>query len=210
MAAPNIRTFERLQTAAGGNIRLVTFAPELPGSRDFIRALVGMGVQVSLGHTNASETEITDAIEAGARFCTHLGNGVPAELPRHNNVIQRLLARDELIAFFIPDGIHLPPAVLKNFFRTKPAGKAWFTTDCMAAAGAPPGCYPLGDLWLEVGDDRIVRQPGKSNFAGSALCPDVGIKNIQTWLGLKAEDARRLFSTAIADTFQIKLPAIPE
>ena len=208
MLAPDIRTFERLQAAAGGNIRLVTLAPEWPGSMEFIRAVVGMGVQVSLGHTNASESEITVAIEAGARFCTHLGNGVPTELHRHDNVIQRLLARDELIAFFIPDGIHLPPTVLKNFFRAKPAGNALFTTDCMAAAGAPSGRYPLGNLFMEVGDDRIVRQPGRSNFAGSALCPDEGVKNIKRWLGLNAEDARQLFSTAIADVFQIKLPAI--
>ena len=208
MLAPDIRAFERLQAAAGGNIRLVTMAPEWPGSMDFIRAVVGMGVQVSLGHTNASESEITAAIEAGARFCTHLGNGAPAELHRHENVMQRLLARDELIAFFIPDGIHLPPAVLKNFFRAKPAGKALFTTDCMAAAGAPSGRYQLGNLFLEVGDDRIVRQPGKSNFAGSALCPDEGVKNIQRWLGLNAEHARRLFSTSIADVFNIRLPEI--
>ena len=210
MGAPDLRVFERLQAAAGGNIRLVTLAPEWPGSGDFIRAVVGMGVQVSLGHTNASESEITAAIAAGARFCTHLGNGVPAELPRHDNVMQRLLARDELIAFFIPDGIHLPSAVLKNFFRAKPAGKVMFTTDCMAAAGAPAGRYPLGNLFMEVGGDRIVRQPGKSNFAGSALCPDEGVKNLQRWLGLDAENARPLFSTAIADVFQIKLPAIPE
>ena len=210
MMAPDARSFERLQTAAGGNIRLVTMAPELPGSADFIRAVTGMGVLVSLGHTQAADAEIGAAIEAGARFCTHLGNGVPAELHRHDNVMQRLLARDELIAFFIPDGIHLPPAVLKNFFRAKPAGKALFTTDCMAAAGAPPGRYPLGKLSLEVGVDRMVRQAGTPNFAGSALCPDEGVQNIQRWLGVTGEEARRLCSTAAADVFQIKLPAIPE
>ena len=210
MMAPEIGAFERLQAAAGGNIRLVTLAPELPGSVEFIRALVGLGVQVSLGHTQASGAQITAAIEAGARFCTHLGNGVPAELHRHDNVMQRLLAHDDLIAFFIPDGIHLPPGVLKNFFRAKPAGKALFTTDCMAAAGAPPGRYPLGNLWLEIGPDRIVRQPGKPNFAGSALCPDEGVRNIQDWLGLDAATARALFSTAIADIFQVVLPPITE
>jgi len=210
MSAPNLRTFERLQAAAGGNIRLVTLAPELPGAIEFIRAIMGQGVHVSLGHTKASDAEIDAAIEAGARFCTHLGNGVPIELSRHDNVIQRLLTRDELIAFFIPDGIHLPPGILKNFFRAKPAGKALFSTDCMAAAGAPPGRYPLGKLSLEVGADRVVRLPGRQNLAGSALCPDEGVKNIQRWLGLDAPAARRLFSTASAELFSIELPAIPE
>ena len=134
MSAPSLPDFHQLQRAAGGKIRLITLAPEWPGSEDFIRALTGEGVHVSLGHTDASDHEIDRAIQAGARFCTHLGNGVPAVLPRHNNIIQRLLARDELTAFFIPDGIHLPPAVLQNFHRAKPDGRALFTTDAMAAA----------------------------------------------------------------------------
>lgn len=210
MTAPDIRAFEHLQRAAGGNIRLVTLAPELPGSIPLIRALVGSRVQVSLGHTNASDSQIDAAIGAGARFCTHLGNGVPAELHRHDNVVQRLLARDELTAFFIPDGIHLPPRVLQNFFRAKPPGKALFATDAMAAAGAPPGRYTLGGLMLDVGDDRIVRQPGRPNFAGSALCADQGVQNVQNWLGLTAVRARELFSIAVANHFQIALPPIPE
>jgi N-acetylglucosamine-6-phosphate deacetylase len=199
-----------LQASAGGNIRLVTIAPELPGSPDFIRSAVEMGVKVSLGHTQASDSEIDAAIEAGARFCTHLGNAAPRDLPRHDNVIQRLLSRDELTAFLIPDGIHLPPAVLKNFFRAKPTGKALFTTDCMAAAGAPSGRYTIGHLTLEVGEDRIVRLPGEGLFAGSALSPDDGVANVQKWLGLDAGVARPLFSTAIADLFQIKLPLLAQ
>jgi N-acetylglucosamine-6-phosphate deacetylase len=207
---PDLKAFQTLQKAAGGNIRLVTVAPELPGSIEFIRAVVDMGVRVSLGHTNAFEREIDAAIEAGARFCTHVGNAVPLELPRHDNIVQRLLARDELTAFFIPDGLHLPPNVLKNFFRAKPEGKALFTTDCMAAAGSPPGRYSLGGLVVEMGADRITHAPGSKHFAGSSLCPDEGVRNVQTWLGLNPKEARRLFSTAIADAFQMTLPPLSQ
>lgn len=206
MGAPNLADFARLQKAAGGNIRLVTLAPELPGSEAFIRELVATGVEVSLGHTNASDEAIDRAINAGARFCTHLGNGVPNELHRHDNVIQRLLARDELIAFFIPDGIHLPPSVLKNLVRSKPSGRALFTTDCMAAAGAAPGSYSLGNLTLEVGEDRVVRMPGARNFAGSALCPDEGVRNLMDWLGWPEARAVESFSTGVAEAFGIELP----
>ena len=45
----------------------------------------------------------------------------------------------------------------------------------MSAAGAPPGRYPIGKLTVEVGGDQIVRQPGKTNFAGSALRPVEGV-----------------------------------
>ena len=205
---PLIADFERLQEAAGGNIKLLTLAPELPGSADIIRSITRAGTQVALGHTNASDADISEAIAAGARFCTHLGNGVPIEMHRHDNVIQRLLARDELVAFFIPDGIHLPPSTLKNFFRAKPAGKALFTTDCMAAAGAPPGKYSIAHHELQVGADRIVRASAHSGFAGSALSPDEGVDNIRRWLGLDENTARSLFSGSIADFFGIKLPAL--
>ena len=210
MGPPSIADFDRLQEAAGGRVKLLTMAPELPGSADAIRHIVSSGVQVSLGHTNASDGDIDKAINAGARFCTHLGNGVPAEMPRHNNVTQRLLARDELTAFFIPDGIHLPPFVLKNFFRAKPRGRAFFASDCMAAAGAGPGIYRLAHHEVEVGEDRVVRSPDTGNFAGSALSPDEGVRNIQHWLDLEEIEARRLFSTAIAEAFGVELPWLPE
>ncbi len=208
MGPPSIEAFVRLQAAAGGQIKLLTLAPEHPGSAKVIRYLAGSKVAVSLGHTNASDADIDAAIEAGARFCTHLGNGVPLEMHRHQNVTQRLLARDELTAFFIPDGIHLPPSVLKNFFCAKPPGKALFTTDCMAAAGAPPGVYLIAHHELSVGEDRVVRSPGSSSFAGSALAPDEGVRNVGRWLSLDEAQARMLFSTTVADAFGIVLPPL--
>lgn len=206
MGPPDRAVFDRLQQAAGGHIRLVTLAPEWPGSAGFIRYVRERGVQVSIGHSQADGSEIGAAVEAGARFCTHLGNGVPAMLHRHDNIVQRLLARDELSAFFIPDGIHLPPDVLRNFFRAKPPGRALFTTDAMAAAGAPPGTYRLGALELEVGSDRVVHLPGCPQFAGSALTPDQAVANLTRWLDLPEGAAWALCSTAVGQAFGIELP----
>jgi len=206
MGPPDLAAFDRWQKAAGGNIKLITLAPEWEGSAVFIREVVARGVAVSLGHTEADDAAIDAAIEAGARFCTHLGNGVPENLHRHDNVTQRLLARDELTAFFIPDGIHLPPAVLRNFFRAKPPGRALFTTDCMAAAGAPPGVYRLGEHELVVGADRVVRPSHGRGFAGSALTPDEGVAQAARWLGLDISEARRLFSTDVGQAFGLPLP----
>ena len=208
MRAPTLADYERLQAAAHGRLRLITLAPEWPGSAEFIAAVTQQGVHVSLGHTNASEAEIDAAIRAGARFCTHLGNGCPLELPRHDNIVQRLLARDELTACFIPDGIHLPKGVLKNFVRAKPTGRVLFTTDAMAGAGAPPGRYTIGPHLITVGADGVARQPGEKNFAGSTLTPDVGVRHIADWLNLTPEAAHHLWSTASAAAFGITLPAL--
>ena len=208
MHAPLFDEFERLQAAARGRIRLVTLAPEWPGSDAFIRRVCSSGVHVSLGHTDANDGQIDAAIAAGARFCTHLGNGTPLLLPRHNNVVQRLLARDELIACLIPDGLHLPPFVLRNFFRAKPDGNVLFTTDAMAGAGAPPGRYTLGELDAEVSSDGVARPVGGTGFAGSALTPDEGVRRVARYLSLTLEEAAAGWARS-AEIFGINLTANP-
>jgi N-acetylglucosamine-6-phosphate deacetylase len=137
-----------------------------------------------------------------------LGNGTPGELPRHDNITQRLLARDELTACFIPDGVHLPPFLLRNFFRAKPAGRVLFTTDAMAGAGAPPGRYMLEKLSIDVGGDGVARQPGGSGFAGSTLTPDEGVRRVARYLGLSLEAARAFWSDAPAAAFGIELTQV--
>ncbi len=209
MHAPSIAEFDRMQAAAAGRIRLITLAPEWPGSPECIAAMTRAGVHISLGHTNASEAQIDDAIRAGARFVTHLGNGTPLEMHRHDNVVQRLLARDELIACLIPDGVHLPDFVLKNFYRAKPKGRVLFTTDAMSGAGAGPGRYKIGRLEIDVGVDGIARNPGGKGFAGSTLTPDDGVRRCAAALGISPAESAELWSTAAASAFGIKLTPAP-
>jgi N-acetylglucosamine-6-phosphate deacetylase len=199
MHPPNITEFERLWDASRGNIRLVTIAPELEGSAAFIRHVVSRGVRVAIGHSDADDRAIDEAISAGLTLCTHLGNGVPLRLHRHDNIVQRLLARDSLYAAFIPDGIHLPASVLKNMVRAKPRQRVLFTTDCMAAAAAPAGKYTLGSLMTEVGEDGVVRQPGNPRyFAGSSLTLDAAVRNVQDMLGWSPAESVAACSSRVA------------
>lgn len=198
MKAPDIAEFELLQEAANGRIRLITIAPEQPNSAEFIRHVTEKKVVVSIGHSLASAEQIDEAIAAGVTMCTHLGNGLPMQMHRHDNVMQRLLARDELYAAFIPDGIHIPGSVLRNFVRAKPRDKVIFTTDCMSAAGAGPGRFRIGRLDVDVGADGVVREPGKPNFAGSSLTMDRGIENICKFVGWSEAEARAACSNRIA------------
>lgn len=198
MKAPELGELDRLWTAAGGQLRLITLAPEWPGSDEFIAQATRRGVRVAIGHSNADDAVIDGAIAAGLTLCTHLGNGVPMHLPRHDNIVQRLLARDELFAVFIPDGLHVPPRVLQNFVRSKPREKVLFTTDCMAAAGAGVGRYRLGRLEMDVGADGVVREPGRPNFAGSSLTMDRAVTNVQKFLGWGEPEARAACSSRVA------------
>jgi N-acetylglucosamine-6-phosphate deacetylase len=73
--------------------------------------------------------------------------------------------------------------------------RIYYTTDAMAAAGAPPGRYSLGELNLEVGPDQMVRHPGRANFAGSALRPIDGVFRAARMLGAEWRAAWPAFST---------------
>ncbi len=186
---PTVPHFNSMQKAAGGMIRMLTLAPEVKGALPFIRTLSKRGVMIAIGHTHSTPVEIRAGVDAGARISTHLGNGSEQIMPRHHNYMLAQLADDRLYASFIPDGHHLPPFVLQTFFRAKPAEKRILTTDCMAAAGAPVGRYTIGRLVVEVGRDRQVRQPGKPNFAGSAITMDEGITNAVRLGGVSLQEA---------------------
>ena len=71
----------------------------------------------------------------------------------------------------------------------------FYVTDAMAAAGAPPGRYTIGPLEVEVGADQLVRQPGKSNYAGSALRPIDGVFRAAAMLGCPWQEVWDAFST---------------
>ena len=192
--------FRRRQDAAEGRIRLVTLAPEAPGALPLVEHLVASGVRVAIGHTGATGAQIADAVSAGATLSTHLGNGCPQVLPRHPNVIWEQLADDRLMASFIVDGHHLPPATVRSMIRAKTKERSILVTDAIAAAGMPPGRYKLGGQEVELSPAGRVAAPGAPNLAGSALRLDVAIANTVRFTGLPLEEVATMASTRPAES----------
>src|SRR5207245_971336 len=164
---PNWDEFQRWQHAAGGRIRLVTLAPEHEGALAFIERLVRSNVVVSLGHTAANSARIREAISAGARLSTHLGNGCHAVLPRHDNYFWEQLAADELWASIICDGHHLPPALIRCILRVKTPARVILTCDASSLAELPPGRYRVWDQDLEVLPEGKIVVTDSGFLAGS-------------------------------------------
>jgi N-acetylglucosamine-6-phosphate deacetylase len=173
---------------------LLTVSPEVNGVIRAINIASERDIKVSLGHTNASTEQITGALNAGATGFTHLGNGCPRLLDRHDNVLWRILDRDDVMVSLIPDNIHVSPTLFRLLHRLIESNRIYYTTDAMAAAGMPPGNFTLGKLNLEVGPDQVVRQPGQSLFAGSALKPIDGIFRAAGMLRSPWQDVWRRFS----------------
>ncbi len=172
---PRSEDLAQLREVVGRDPVMVTLSPELPGAIEFIAEAVKLEVRVALGHTDASGEMLAAALDAGAAGFTHLGNGCPAQLHRYDNILWRVLDLPFPQVSLVPDGAHVSPALFRLIHRLFPGENIVYTTDAMAAAGAPGGTYSLGRLTLEVGADRVVRLPGTPNLAGSALTPIEGV-----------------------------------
>jgi N-acetylglucosamine-6-phosphate deacetylase len=204
---PDWDEFRRWQDAAGGRIRMVTVAPERPGMLKFIEQLSAANVVVAIGHTAATGQQIRDAVRAGAKTSTHLGNGCHATLPRHENVIWEQLACDDLFASIIPDGHHLPAAVVKCFARAK-GDKLLITCDAGNLAGLPPGRYRDWGTDLEVLPGGKIVVTGTPYLAGSGSFTDTCVAHVMHAAGVSLAEAIAMASVRPRELLGLPVPQL--
>ena len=160
---------QRLVDAAGGFAHIVTLAPERDPRMHVTRWLADRGIVVAAGHCDPTLDQLRQAMDAGLSMFTHLGNGCPMQLHRHDNVIQRVLSvADRLWLGFIGDGVHVDFPALGNYLKCAGLDRAVLVTDAISAAGLGPGRYTLGPQSVMIGDDLVARAPDGSHFVGSA------------------------------------------
>lgn len=169
---PDPELLRRLLAAAGGTLRTMTYAPELPGASDLVRILTDHGVTPSLGHTNADArvaaaslaeaAVLMGSASAGGAFgprarptVTHLFNGMP---PLHHRspgpvaACLRLAAAGTAVVELVGDGVHLDPETVRMVFDLVGAEGIALVTDSMAATGLSDGTYELGSSDVVVHD----------------------------------------------------------
>ncbi len=166
---PDIALLDRMLEWSKGRIRLLTVAAEVRGAPELIRYAARHGITVSLGHQLPEGEHLKRAVEAGAKALTHLGNGIPNQLPRHPNPIWEGLAEDRLTMMVIADGHHLPPAVLKAMIRAKGIENTVVVSDAASLAGMPPGRYPGGEGELLLEESGRLSDPKIGYLAGSSF-----------------------------------------
>ena len=165
---PDLALFGRFQDAAEGLVKMVNVAAEVPGMPEFVRELSARGVTVSLGHQLAkSPAEIEGCIAAGARAFTHLGNGIPNEVDRHDNIIFTALVEDRASVMFIPDGHHLPDTMLKLYTRAVPISRLIAVSDAQYPAGMPPGEYEVCGAHARLEPSGLLWNPARNCLVGA-------------------------------------------
>jgi N-acetylglucosamine-6-phosphate deacetylase len=192
---PDIEEVKKWQEAAEGRIRLITLSPEWEGAPLFIEAVTSMGIVAAIGHTAATLEQIRDAVDAGARISTHLGNGSHPLIPRLQNYIWEQLAEDRLLAGIIADGFHLPDSVLKVFVRTKGLQRLILVSDLAHPAGCKPGIHPRGNIDVQVFADGHLGLPGTEILAGAGHLLDWDIPHFAQVTGLSLAEIIPLVTT---------------
>ncbi|WP_459557920.1 N-acetylglucosamine-6-phosphate deacetylase [Lacunimicrobium album] len=184
---------EPLLDAAGGLTKMVTIAPEQDPGGAVTKRLADLGVLVAAGHTNASLDQLDACIDSGLSLFTHLGNGCPRLMDRHDNIIQRALSRAEFLHFgFIADGAHVPFFALANYLKLVGIDRAFVVSDAIAAAGCGPGRYQLGGREVTVGKDGVPRAEDDSHLVGSATPMFQMAANLRDNLGLSGQEIEQL------------------
>ena len=185
---PTLAVFERFWQAARGQIRVMTIAPELPGALEVIAAAAKRGVCVSLGHSDADSAATRAAIQAGAQHATHTFNAMRPLGHRDPGIVGTVLTDDRATADIIADGIHVDPAIVKLFLKSKGVDHSVLITDATAATGMPDGRYRLGTLDVEVKDGRCLSE---GRLAGSVLTLDRAMRNAMEFGQWSLPDAVR-------------------
>lgn len=191
LVQPSPNALERFWQAAGGKIRMMTIAPEIPGAVETIQYARSLGVHSSLGHSNATDQEARAGIAAGADHATHTFNAMRPLDHRDPGILGVVLEDDGLSADIIADGIHVDPSMVRLFLRMKGDDRAILITDAISATGMPEGTYRLGDFEVQVKGGRC-ESDGK--LAGSVLTLDRAVRNVMSFAHWQLQRAVKLAS----------------
>jgi N-acetylglucosamine-6-phosphate deacetylase len=141
--APDFEEFKKLP-----NVKMVTIAPEVEGSMEFIKQAKDLCV-VSLGHTDTTYDIAMEAIKNGANCLTHSFNAMP---PLHHRNPGLLGAGMEtgIYAQIICDGLHIHKAVILAMYKIFGTDRLVLISDSMRATGMSDGEYEFGGQPIEV------------------------------------------------------------
>lgn len=193
---PDVAEFLAWVELGGGLVKQITLAPEVDGAENLIRAARKVGVNVSIGHTDATTADVEMAIAWGANQATHTFNAMRGLHHREPGTVGAVLTRPELLAEAIADGVHLHPLIVKLIVDAKGANGAVLITDAIEGAAMPDGEWALGGQTVYVRNGTAAFADG--TLAGSILTMNRAFLNAMTWANLTPAQASRIASANAA------------
>lgn len=183
---------------SGGNIRLVTYAPETGDVSAFEKYCQENDIILSVGHSGAKYDELDGS---AVTHVTHLFNGQLGLHHREIGVAGFGILNDGINAEMIVDGFHITPKMVKLAYRARGAENIVLITDAMRAKGAPEGESELGGQKVFVKDKQARLENG--SLAGSVLTFDDAFRNMIDFTGCSIEEAVMMSSVNQAKEFDL-------
>ena len=179
-------------------IRILSYAPELPGAVELTERLVSLGIVAAAGHSSATEDEIVPVVEAGLNHVIHLWSGQSITVRkgpwRHPGLLEVSLASETFTGEMIADGKHLPPTLMRLAYRSFGPDRLCLISDATSGAGLPQGSsFRMGGMTYEV-QDGVGMMLDRSAFAGSTTFLDGMVRVMTDQVGAPLVEAVRMAS----------------
>ena len=184
---PDLREVDQLLDLTAGRLRLITLAPELPGSTPVIRRLVEAGVTVSIGHSDATYEQTLEAIGIGVTHMTHCCNAMRPLYHRDPGPLAAAALAPAVMGELISDGVHVHPAMAALVGRMFGPERLIVITDAQPGAGREDGAFEFAGQPLHI--ERGAARLADGAIAGSILTMDQALRTALRMLGVSLSEA---------------------
>jgi len=183
---PDRRDLAAIKSFGDCGRSIVTLAPEcVPAS--MIDELIGAGLRIAAGHSDATAAEIGQEIDRGVSGVTHLFNTMSQLNAREPSLVGAALEDDWLFAGIICDGIHVDCAGLRVAFRCKGRDRLMLVTDAMPLVGTNDRQFMLQGRQITLHENRLTGPDG--TLAGAHLTMIEAVRNAVALLEISLVDA---------------------
>lgn len=209
--SPTDKETETLLAEGSGIIKRITAAPELDNMYPFAKKMIENGVQMSVGHSDATSDIALEAFENGFNHVTHLYSSTTT-VRKINQVIKAGVLEaayldDNVTVELIADGRHAAVDALKLAIKIKGTDKVAFVTDALRPAGTDVKESYLGEIKEEnrvIIEDGVAKLPDRSSFAGSIATLATILERGVNHYGLSITDTVKMITKTPADILGIK------
>ena len=183
---------------ARDTLKIVTIAPELPGSREVITYLKKNNITVSLGHSECPPEDFPGYVDLGISQVCHLFDAY--DVPVSNGGVRQpaltdmILVDDSVMIEVILDGLHVPEKLIRLIHKAAGAGRIIGITDAMQGAGLPCGRFLCEGRWYVIKDGDVGRLEETGGIVGSSLTINRAFLNMTQRFGFTPSEASRCLS----------------
>ncbi len=177
-------------------MRIMTYAPELPGALELTARLAKLGIVPAAGHSSAKDEDVLAAMKVGLRHAIHVWSGQSSTVRegpwRKPGLLEATLVFDELTAEMIADNKHLPPTLMKLAYKCIGADRLCVVSDATSGAGVPEGArFQMGEMEYEV-HDGVGMMLDRTAFAGSTTLVNQMVPILTNAVGIPLVEAVRM------------------